>query len=204
MNLSRPLEDLLGVARGRIIRRLSMVSVGLSGRQLASLAEVPVASASRALADLAETGLVGTQDVGRSRLYQLNRLHVLWKPLEALLAAPATIEQHIAAIARETDENATVAVFGSFARGQASGTSDIDIVIVNVAGAAEDERFALVDAFYKRIRVMTGNRVDMVNIDDDDLVRLVAAEDPLVHSWLEDARTLSGPDLVDRIRRARA
>lgn len=35
--------------------------------------------------------------------------------------------------------------------------------------------------------------------DDDDLARLVQAGDPLVESWLRNARTVSGPDLTTRI-----
>ena len=158
-------------------------------------------SAGRVLADLTKIGLVHARDVGRARVYRLNRDHVLWNPLDSMVKAPATIEQHIGEIAGESAAGgATVAVFGSFARGEAGAESDIDIVIVSRNDAHEDRRFAFVDELHERVQLLTGNSLDVIDILDEDLARLVQAGDPLVESWLRDARTVSGPDLTTRIR----
>jgi len=204
MNLSHPLADLLGENMARIIQRLGMVHTGLSGRRIAELAEVPVASASRVLRRLETMGLVHTEDVGPSRVYRLNREHVLWNPLDLMVRSPAIIKQAMAQLAASAaDANTTVAVFGSFARGEGGAESDIDVVIVNGANASEQSRFELADSLHERIEEMTGNRLDIIEVDDEHLARMAASEDPLLDSWAEDGRTVAGPDLIDRIRRAR-
>lgn len=204
MDLSHPLADLLGENMARIIRRLGMVHTGLSGRRTADLAEVPVASASRALAKLEAIGLVHSEDVGPSRVYRLNRQHVLWNPLDIMVTTPAIIKQEITKIAaRPEAAGTTVAIFGSFARGEASAGSDIDVVMVNGADDSEQSRFDVIDSLRERIREMTGNDVDILEIDDDQLARMAASHDPLLDSWITDGQTLAGPDLTDRIRQAR-
>lgn len=116
------------------------------------------------------------------------------------MKAPAIIERHIGEIAGESaSAGVTVAVFGSFARGEAGTKSDIDIVIVSRDDAHQDRRFELVDALRERIQRLTGNGIDVIDILDEDLARLVRADDALVESWLRDARTVSGPDLTTRI-----
>lgn len=200
MDISRPLQNLMGQNTARVLRRLSLVSDELTGRRIAELAEVPAMSAGRVLADLTEMGLVHARDVGRARVYRLNRDHVLWNPLDDMLKAPAIIERQIAEIVGESAAaGATVAVFGSFARGEAGAKSDVDIVIVSRDDAHQDRRFELVDALRERIQLLTGNGIDVIDILDEDLARLVKADDALVESWLQDARTVSGPDLTARM-----
>ena len=203
MDLSRPLENLLGESLARVLRRLAVVSGGLSGRRVAELAKVPVATASRVLSDLVEVGLVDGTDVGRSRLYRLNRDHVLWAPLEQMLAVPARIEQTAAESVREVvGHRATVALYGSFARGEAGRHSDVDIVIVWDDSVTDAERVVALDAINGQVAAATGNRVEVVELTDVDLRRMVKADDPLVDSWRRDARTVTGLDLKRRLEAA--
>lgn len=198
--LSRPLENVLGVNAARILRRLALVSDDLTGRRIAELAEVPNASASLVLADLVGMGLVFVKSAGRARLYRLNRDHVLWQPIEDMLASTDRIEAALTSIVRtHVDETATVAVFGSFARGEAGRASDIDVVIVWDNSSGTDQRYATMDALHERITLMTGNRLDIVDLSEADLYRLIVDEDPLVQSWRDESRTLIGKDLRMRL-----
>ncbi len=179
-----------------------MVSGDLTGRQIAELAAVPVVSASRVLADLAEIALVHARDVGQARIYRLNREHALWAALAAMMATAAIIEERIRSISLEkAPSETTVAIFGSFARGDAGLSSDIDIVIVSRDSAHTDARLELVDELEETIREMTGKSVNVIDILDEDLDRLVKNEDPLIESWSQDARTLHGVELTARVRR---
>jgi predicted nucleotidyltransferase len=200
MDLSHPLTSLLGDNVSRVLSRLATVSDGLSGRQIAGVAGVPSASASRALADLVGVGLVHTRDVGRSRLYRLNREHVLWKPLEAMMASSAIIEHRIA---ETVGDGATVATFGSFARNEAGALSDIDLLIVWDNEIVAEERIAALQQLHERIPTLTGNRLDIVDITEEDLARMIQLNDPLVESWAQDARSVSVSDLNALIERLR-
>jgi predicted nucleotidyltransferase len=202
MNLSRPLENLLGKNTARILRRVALVNSDLTGRHIARLADVPVASASLVLANLVGIGLLTAQDAGPSRLYRLNRDHVLWQPINDLMATSSTIEDAIAEIVRGgVGDRATVALFGSFARGTAGSDSDIDLLIVWDEPVAEDERYATLDALQEEIPRMTGNRLDIIELFQADLDRLIDHDDPLVESWREDARTILGVDVTLRLKK---
>jgi len=201
MHLSRPLEDLLSNNFALVIRRMAMVSDELSGRRIAYLSGVPPVSAARVLSTLVEVGLVKSRYLGQSKVYQLNRDHVLWGGLELILGSAARVEARIVELTTSfAPRSTTVAVFGSFARGDAGPQSDIDIVLVSKDEADPDRRFDLADALSVQLATFTGNSVDIIDIVDADLENLVLSDDALVSSWNADARTVHGPDLKSRIR----
>jgi len=203
MHLSRPAERLFGENAGRVLHRLAVVSDELTGRRIADLAGVPVTSTARVLAELEETGLVHSRAVGPSRLYRLNRQHVLWGPIEAILAAPARVEQvAMDAVRGIVGDRATLAVFGSFARGDAGASSDIDLLLVWDDRVTSDEVDAVLEALNTDLWLATGNRVEVVSLHTDELARLVHSDDPLVESWRRDARTLTGMELTARLAQA--
>jgi len=201
MNLSRPLEDLLSKNSAMVIRRMAMVSGELTGRRVAYLAGVPPVSAARVLSALVEVGLVQSRYLGQSKVYQLNRDHALWAGLDMLLNSASRVEARITELGESfAPRTTTIAIFGSFARGDAGPQSDIDIVLVSKDEADTDQRFDLTDALSAQLSTMTGNTVDIIDIVDADLEGLVLSDDALVASWYADARTVHGPDLKKRIR----
>jgi len=180
---------------------MAMVSDELSGRRIAYLSGVPPVSAARVLSTLVEVGLVKSRYLGQSKVYQLNRDHVLWGGLELILGSAARVEARIEELTTSfAPRSTTVAVFGSFARGDAGPQSDIDIVLVSKDEADPDRRFDLADALSVQLATFTGNSVDIIDIVDADLENLVLSDDALVSSWNADARTVHGPDLKSRIR----
>jgi predicted nucleotidyltransferase len=203
MHLSRPAEQLFGENTGRVLHRLAVVSDELTGRRIADLAGVPVTSTARVLAELEETGLVHSRAVGPSRLYRLNRRHVLWDPIESILAAPARVEKvAMDAVLGIVGDRATLAVFGSFARGDAGASSDIDLLLVWDDHVTSDEVDAVLEALNTDLWLATGSRVEVVSLHTDELARLVHSGDPLVESWRRDARTLTGMELTARLAKA--
>ncbi|WP_056732233.1 nucleotidyltransferase domain-containing protein [Agromyces sp. Soil535] len=201
MDLSHPAADLLGESQARILHRLAVVSDGLTGRRIGELAGVPVSTTQRILADLERIGLVTARTAGAARVYTLNRRHVLWDPVERMFAAPARIEQIISESASEiVGDRASVALYGSAARGEADRESDADIVIVWKDDIDSTDREAVLATMSERVAEATGNRVEIVDLTRDDLRRLTNAKDPLVESWKVDAKTVVGLDLKRLIR----
>ncbi|WP_170133037.1 nucleotidyltransferase domain-containing protein [Arthrobacter livingstonensis] len=206
MDLSHPAYDLFGRNATRILQRLALVKDGLTGRRISELSDVPLGSTQRALAHLERTGLVVAQPAGRAIIYSLSRGHVLWPVVAAALNAPLQLERLIAEIVhRHAGNSATVAVYGSFARGEAGPDSDLDVLIVWEPGISTDDQAALLDELNDQLENATGNRVEIVDLSLSDLHRLVAANDPLIESWKREAKTLSvGPDIKSLAKNAAA
>jgi predicted nucleotidyltransferase len=201
VNLSEPAADLLGANTARILLALHRVSAGLTGRRISAVTEVPPASANRVLSELREIGLVTGESAGSGTLYRLNRAHLLWEPIERMLATPAHVEQLIGSIVHDAvGDRATVAVYGSFARGEAGRDSDADILIIWNDDVTQSSRDEIIDELVERVGTSTGNAAQVVALTRDDLRRLVRSEDPLVESWRSDAKTIFGPDLRLRLR----
>ncbi|WP_166999525.1 nucleotidyltransferase domain-containing protein [Paramicrobacterium fandaimingii] len=205
MDLDLPLADILGANGARILRRLGLVGTPLSMRRIAELTSVPIASASRELARFQRIGLVTRNDSGGASLWTLNRDHAFWGPLQDILATPQRIEQAIRSISSEMlTDNTTVALYGSFVRGEGTSESDIDVLVIWGTRSAEDEREMILTTIRDRISTLTGNSVDIIAFDPADIHDLVEANDPLVNSWLADARTVAGMTVPERIGMAKA
>ncbi|MCU1482808.1 MAG: hypothetical protein JWQ19_3594 [Subtercola sp.] len=205
MNLSHPLDDLVGRNSARLLERLASVGDGLTGRRLAELSETPVGSTQRALTHLEHVGLVRSRQVGRAILYTLNRDHLLWVALSHAMNSRATLEQRIAERGKQFGgAGTTVALYGSTARNSADGDSDVDLLVLWDESLSHQKRDELLAVLSDDISDLTGNSAELVDISAADLKRLVSANDPLVASWKRDSRTLSGPDLKTQIRLAAA
>jgi predicted nucleotidyltransferase len=204
MNLTSPLSGLLRDSDAAILTALQRTVDGFTGRRLEVLTGATSRSAHRdALARLQTLGLVTRTDVGNAGVYTLNRRHVMWKPLERVLESPALLEEEIAKAVARRFPMATVAAFGSFARGDSSLESDLDVVIVADGGTAR-QRADLVDELTDHVRDRVGNALHVILLETPDLNGLVRAKDPLVESWLDDAHNIAGPELRSLIRTAAA
>jgi len=93
-------------------------------------------------------------------------------------------------------------LFGSFARGEATTTSDIDIlVVIGPAGDADqDARATQIDQLAQDVLRWTGNRGHIVDPTPDILAAMIAGDDPLVVSWRADHIHLAGTRLLDLLR----
>lgn len=201
MELSQPGVDLLGRVQALTLLALARQTGGTSGRELARLIGEPShSSVRRALQRLVLTGLVTAEESANALLYTLNRGHVYWDAVFELLASPAKVEKRIADIVSGiSDAELTVSLFGSVARGEAAAHSDIDIFIVvpNETFSTTTER--LVDELTDGLVMYTGNNVQVVVVNETQLQRMVATQDPLVQELQKDTKTLLGPDLRSRL-----
>lgn len=205
MNLSSPLDRIMRSTDAAILTTLRRVTGGLTGRRIQSLTGVTSRSGFvLALDELRGLGLVTREDVGNSSLYSLNRGHVLWPALEAMLESRTVVEGKIRDMVHRAfpDESTTVALFGSVARGDSTTESDIDLVMV-FDGVVDDRREQVIGTIEREVHRITGNSVQVIDIDRHRLQEMTVSDDPLVASWRRESRTIAGPDLVSLIDGAR-
>ena len=207
MDLSHPGEDLLGVSEARILRRLAILPTGATGRRIHELSGATSLSTTQRILDrLQVIGLLHVNVVGRAHVYTLNRDHILWQPLAQILGSSSDIEDEISEIVRRSAPVGAVgAIYGSFARREAGGSSDIDIVLVWPQDSEVETRDRLIEELSDFVELRTGNAAQIISITESDLGRLVSADDPLTQSWLDDARTITdGSTLQAVLRNARS
>lgn len=92
-----------------------------------------------------------------------------------------TIVDSVAAAAARRSGIKSVVLFGSYARGEATPQSDIDLRVQ----IAEDERVGLlaISSFADEIRETTGKQVDVLTADNlrDDIAKAIEAEGVIVY-----------------------
>jgi predicted nucleotidyltransferase len=193
MNLSHPEFDAFGENEGRVLRRLSVLAEGTTGRKVHELAGVTSLRTTQMILErLTNIGLVDMRPVGSANVYSLNREHALWEPIQKVLALPAIVEEQIAEILSVAFGKGLVgaALYGSFARGEADADSDVDILIVHADGDLARDFVDAIDATSEAIQVLTGNTAQLLPVSLSELRNLVLHDDPLVRSLRADARSL--------------
>ncbi|POH60167.1 nucleotidyltransferase domain-containing protein [Arthrobacter glacialis] len=202
MDLSHPAYDLFGRSTARILQRLAAVNDGLTGRRLSQLAEVSLSSTQRILARLENVGLIETQPVGRAVIYSVNRNHLLWTVIDSAFDVTRKVEELVTEIVQNySDVEMTVALYGSFARGEAGPDSDLDIVVIWLSGMDENTQSAVLGELSEQLFRATGNSVEIIDLPLPDLQRMATENDPLVASWKREAKTLTqGPDLRELLK----
>jgi predicted nucleotidyltransferase len=159
MNASIDMIGAIFGGRGRIaiLRLLAGETSSLTGTQIAELTGLTHAGATRALDHLAGLGIVSRRRVGRAVLNELERESILVRTivLPALEAEGSLMDVLRTDLADAFREVATsVVLFGSVARGEAGGGSDIDVVVVTADRESAIRAAAIADdvgpTFFRR------------------------------------------------------
>lgn len=210
MDLSNPVSAVVPSLEGRVLVVLDRAATPLTGSRVADL--VPGASnpgVRAALGRLVEQGTVLAERSSHAVLYRANREHLAWPAIEAAVAfasrALDTLRDRIAGLVVEhlgaaRAARTTVALYGSVARGTSDRRSDVDLVVLTPDDVTPDEVEHLALGITAGVERWTGNACSVYELSTDRLVDLVRAVDPMVRSWLEDATTISGPDLRELLQ----
>ena len=188
MDFLHPVEAVIPGAQGRIVGVLARTSGELNLRTIARLSGVSVAQASRVVPGLIALGLVERREAPPSALFRFVPEHVAAGAVLALADARRLVLDEIGRTASGLDPvPVSVVVFGSFARGEAVGESDLDLVLVRPDVVGEDDAGwrAGVEAWIDRVRRFTGNRVELLEVAEHDAARLLRSRKPL---WLDVRR----------------
>lgn len=205
MDLGLPIRTIAPSLDSSVLTVLARTQSPLSLAQITRLADRGSRQGLALVLDrLVEHGLVTAQPAGHGSLYSLNRDHVLADAVLMALRARATIIERLTqALGAFDPPPIHASIFGSFARGDGSASSDIDVLLIasNATGLSEDwlrEVRGLADHLY----LWTGNRMEYIAYTEAEFEHIVARAEPIVDSWEADAITLIGMSMTDVLRRS--
>jgi uncharacterized protein len=127
------LGDLLfGQTRGRILALLyGMPDRAFFTRQIARQVGTSVGTVQRELETLSQIGLIERSATGMQVFYQANRDHPAYAELRSLIAkTTGTFHLLRSALAPLVKKIAFAFVYGSMARGDENGASDVDLMVI--------------------------------------------------------------------------
>ena len=194
MNVAKPFEAVSSTVDTDVLAVLASSTMPRSGRELARRAGRSSTGVQHALDRLVEHGLVSRLEVGRTFLYTLNRDHLLAPVVEKMA------DVRLELIQRLRDELGSwrtppihASLFGSAARGDGDTGSDIDLFLVRPAEAAGDPSWSeQVDGLAESVLSWTGNNAGIVEVAEDELIRLREDPPPVVGELRRDAIDLAG------------
>ena len=168
-------------------------------RQLAAAAGVSPGNASAVIEDLIRAGLVNETLAGRSSMVVLNRNHLAAVPLLALASLRGELVRRLRERLSQWPGLEGAWMFGSVARGDADGESDIDLLIVAHDLQAPDLHADLAQ-LQADVRSWTGNDLQLVEHTPESWRKLVHSKNPLVEQLRLDGIALAG-DAALRLER---
>lgn len=204
MDLSLPLRSLVSTLDAEALTVLAGTTAPLTGNRLAGLApRGSRAGLMRVLERLVLHGLVLAEPAGAATLYRLNRDHLLCEPLLAVIQARRRLLELLRAeLGGWAIPCLHASVFGSVARGDATPSSDIDLLLVRPASVGADE-----PGWQRQVRQLeaavsawTGNALAVLELTPADLARARDMAEPLLTSLQDDAVVLLGgtvPQLLE-------
>lgn len=190
------IEDVFGTkARIACLRVLSRVAVPLSIRQVAAQARISHVAAADALDALVRLGAVGASVTGRSRIHWLERRNLVVTDLvlPAFAAEETSYARLVAELAVFIPQLVSLAIlFGSYARGDQTTESDIDLLVVG--GSARDVRDSLdaLDAAGAEMRARLGASVSVLGYTMEQARTLIAQGDNFMSGAIRDGHVVAG------------
>lgn len=205
MDFVRPIEAIVPGAQGRVLAVLVETTAELNLRTIAQLAGVSQAQASRLLPDLVALGVVERREVPPSSLFRLVPEHVASQALLTLARSTDIVLDEMGRLAGTLPQPPlSVIVFGSFARREAEGGSDIDVVVVRPADIDEDDDAwsTSLEAWRRGVRRLTGNPVEVLEVSADEAATKLAGRSQVWADIRRDGRVVHGLG-VDELRAVR-
>lgn len=202
MDLGNPIRSVIPSSHGPVLEVLARTTAPLTGRTVAALTgnRVSPAQANRALQELVDAGVVLCADHPPAHLYRLNRDHVAAHAIQALAqlrdALIERIHQKVAGWERAPE---AVWIFGSFARGEGTSSSDIDLLILKAAEPPETEAVSTweeqVIDLTENVLTWSGNDCRIAEYTSSEYSDLVARGERLPQDVARDGIRLFGMDI---------
>jgi predicted nucleotidyltransferase len=200
VDFQHPVEAVIPGVQGRILGVLGRTTAELNLRTIARLAEVSPAQVSRVLPSLVDLGVVDRREAPPSALFRLNDSHMVTAWVRELADARAAVLDRMAdAAAQWAPAPVSVVVFGSFARGEATEASDIDVVAVRPDGITDDRWFEPLETWRSDVRNYSGNAVEVISVDRREASASLRGRKPLWREVVHDGVVVFGASL-DELR----
>jgi hypothetical protein len=196
MDLSNPIHSIIPSVHGDVLGVLGRTDRPLSGRAIADLLEgrAGVTGVSLVLRALVSEGIVLSEEHPPAILYRLNKEHLAAESIVSL----AHLRERLIELLREqvgswpSSPNGAW-LFGSFARGTADSSSDIDVLVVrpnDVAVANSGWRQHLA-SFSRQVSASTGNDCRIAEFSDEEFVQIFENDDRLAGELRRDGIALT-------------
>lgn len=204
MDFREPVQAVIPGTQGRILAVLSQTSAELNLRTIARLSGVSVAQASRVMPGLVDLGLVERREAPPSALFRFVPSHVAARAVAMLADVRTTVLDELKTTAGHLGvAPISVIVYGSFARGEADRSSDIDLLVVRPPKIGEDdpEWRATIDGWVEEVRRLTGNRIELLEVAAEDAGAKLRSKKPLWSDIQREGLVVFGrtiEDLQDR------
>jgi predicted nucleotidyltransferase len=184
----------------RVLTALLRVDVPVTGRAVARIAGLTQSTAQRALTRLRTLGLVIAEPAPPSWLYRANTDHVAMPALRALYGLDDELRARVADhVAGWRLQAASVVVFGSVARGEATPGSDIDVLVVRPDETEPDQATweQQLAALAERLQRWTGSRASVVEMSRHEAVQGMAGREAFLVEADGDGWLVAGEPLGD-------
>lgn len=207
VDLTEPGRGLAGGLTMPILRALAGRSSPATAAQLSRLAGVGTeAGVRRALERLATHGVCSAEDVGGRIVYALNREHLLYGAVAALLDADRELPKRLRSALAEWDPAPVSAVlFGSAARRDGDVDSDVDLLLIRPSlrtEARKREWVRQVHDLRAAVQRWTGNRLQVLDWTSLDVRQHERSGEQLVASLLDEGVTVAGSSLASVLERS--
>ena len=202
MDYARPIEAVIPGVQGRVLGVLARTEAEMTIRTAARLAGVSAQQATVVVGRLVDLGLVTRREAGSAALVALDRENDAASAVLALAGLHRSTMGRLADLARAIlPAPASLVVFGSFARSEATAESDLDVLVVRAAEvAAHDEPWLdALGSWERAARHVTGNQVELLVVGVEDVPTLLRRGDqgglwPAIEA---EGVTLAGTPLVE-------
>lgn len=181
------------------MRALLRVEAAVTGRAVARIAGLTQSTAQRALTRLRAAGLVVAEPAPPSLLYRANRDHLATPALVVLLHLDEQLRERMAdQVAGWQLAPASVIVYGSVARGEATAGSDLDVLVVRPDATEPDEALwqRQVTALADSAQRWTGKRASVVEMSRREAADGIAEGEPFLVQADRDGWVIAGQRLA--------
>jgi predicted nucleotidyltransferase len=182
----------------RVLSALLRVETSVSGRAVARITGLTQSTAHRSLARLREVGLVVAEPSPPSLLYHANRDHLAMPALLALLHLDERLRARTAEhVAGWRLAPASVVVYGSVARGEATPGSDLDLLVVRPDAIEPDEaswQHQLAE-LADRVQRWTGRRASVVEMSRSEAAQGLVDREPFLVEAARSGWLIAGQSL---------
>ena len=207
MDFRHPIEAVIPGAQGKVLGALLRTSGELNLRNLARVAGVSIAQASRVLPQLVELGIVERQEVPPSSLFSLVPEHIAVRPLLELSNPRRALMRAISgAVVNINPTPVSIVAFGSFARGDGSIESDIDLVVVRPAltDAEDEDWFLSLEEWRTHLQRVAGNDIEILEVGEDKIAAKLGSTSQVWRDIRRDGQLVHGKPLEEITRRPNA
>lgn len=194
----------LAASEARLLAVLLRVEAPVTGRAVARIAGLTQSTAQRALTRLREAGLVVAEPAPPSLLYRANRDHLAMPALMSLLRLDNELRARMAEhVAEWRLTPASVVIYGSIAREEATAGSDLDVLVVRPDTTEPDDptwQLQLAELAH-RLQLWSGRRTSIVEMSRSEAGQGLADREPFLVEADRDGWLIAGSPLSEPVGR---